>query len=61
MAITVKSKKAFGPIKEGQMHKDLGKSPGAAITSKDIAKEKAKGGIYEKRAVFAQNARKWRK
>jgi hypothetical protein len=25
----------------------------------DIAKEKSKGGIYAKRAQFAENAKKW--
>ncbi len=49
----------IGPVKKGQMHKDLGKSPDAKITSNDIAKEKAKGGVFKKRAVFAQNAKKW--
>jgi hypothetical protein len=49
---------AFGHIKKGQMHKDLGKSPGAKITSGDIAKEKAKGGIYAKRANFARMAKR---
>lgn len=49
----------IGSVKKGQMHKDLDKSPDAKITSKDIAKEKAKGGVYAKRAVFAQNAKKW--
>ncbi len=49
----------IGPIKKGAMHKDLGKKPGAPITQADIAKEKAKGGVQAKRAVFAENARKW--
>ena len=40
---------AIGPIKKGQLHRDLGKSPGAKITSADIAKEKAKGGVFAKR------------
>ena len=44
---------------EGLMHKDLGKAPGAPITSSDIAKEKTKGPAAKKRAVFAENARKW--
>jgi hypothetical protein len=51
----------IGPVKKGQMHKDLGKKPGAKITSSDIAKEKAKGGVFAKRAQFAQNAKKWNK
>jgi hypothetical protein len=49
----------IGHVKKGQMHADLGKSPDAKITDKDIAKEKAKGGVFAKRAVFAQNAKKW--
>jgi nuclear transport factor 2 (NTF2) superfamily protein len=49
----------IGKVKKGQMHKDLGKSPDAKITSSDIAKEKAKGGVFAKRAVFAQNTKKW--
>ncbi len=44
---------------EGLMHKDLGKAPGAPITSSDIAKEKKGGPAAKKRAVFAENARKW--
>ena len=55
------AKKTIGPIKKGAMHKDLGKAPGAKITSKDIATEKAKGGVQAKRAVFAQNAKSWNK
>lgn len=49
----------IGPVKKGQMHKDLGKSPDAKITSKDITKEKAKGGVFAKRATFAKNAKNW--
>lgn len=49
----------IGDVKKGQMHKDLGKSPDAKITGKDIAKEKAKGGVFAKIATFAQNAKKW--
>jgi hypothetical protein len=41
------------------MHKDLGLKPDAKITEADIEKEKAKGGVKAKRAVFAENARKW--
>jgi hypothetical protein len=52
-----KGKNPFGEIKKGQMHKDLGKSEDAPITEKDIAKEKAKGGVFKKRAIFAENAR----
>jgi hypothetical protein len=29
------------------------------ITEADIAKEKSKGGVYAKRAQFAENAKKW--
>jgi hypothetical protein len=50
---------AIGPIKKGQMHRDLGKPQGAKITRSDIAKEKAKGGVFAKRAQFAQNAKKF--
>ena len=46
-------------LKKNQMHKDLGKAPGAKITVADIAKEKAKGGVFAKRAQFAENAKKW--
>jgi hypothetical protein len=46
-------------LKEGQMHKDVGKAPGEKITKADIAKEKAAGGVKKKRAVFAENAKKW--
>jgi len=49
---------AFGHIKKGQMHKDLGKKPGAPITQADVAKEKAKGGVYAKRANFARMAKR---
>ena len=45
-------------LKKNQMHKDLGKAPGAKITEADIAKEKAKGGVFAKRAQFAENAKK---
>jgi hypothetical protein len=46
-------------VKKNQLHKDLGKAPGARITAADIAKEKSKGGVYAKRAQFAENVRKW--
>jgi hypothetical protein len=46
-------------LKKNQLHKDVGKTPGARITAADIAKEKSKGGVYAKRAQFAENARKW--
>jgi hypothetical protein len=49
--------KPIGPIKKGQMHRDLGKAPDAPITQSDIAKEKAKGGVFAKRAQFAENAK----
>ena len=48
---------AFGHIKKGQMHRDLGKAPGAAITDADISKERAKGGVFAKRANFAEESR----
>lgn len=44
---------------EGLMHKDLGKPAGAPITGADIAKEKKGGPAAKKRAVFAENAKKW--
>jgi hypothetical protein len=47
-------------LKKNQLHKDVGKAPGARITVADIAKEKSKGGVYAKRAQFAANARKWK-
>jgi hypothetical protein len=47
-------------LKKNQMHKDVGKTPGAKITEADVAKEKSKGGVFAKRAQFAENAKKWR-
>lgn len=47
-------------LKKNQLHKDVGKAPGAKISVADIAKEKSKGGVYAKRAQFAENARKWK-
>jgi hypothetical protein len=47
-------------LKKNQLHKDVGKAPGAKLTAADIANEKAKGGVYAKRAQFAENARKWK-
>ncbi|MCJ7451165.1 MAG: hypothetical protein MUO39_01640 [Steroidobacteraceae bacterium] len=47
-------------LKKDQLHRDVGKAPGSKITEADIAKEKSKGGVFAKRAVFAENARKWR-
>jgi hypothetical protein len=46
-------------LKKNRLHKDVGKAPGTKITEADIAKEKAKGGVYAKRAQFAENAKKW--
>ena len=46
-------------LKKNQLHEDLGKTPGAEITEADIAKEKSKGGVFAKRAQFAENAKKW--
>jgi hypothetical protein len=46
-------------LKKNQMHKDLEKAPGAKVTEADIAKEKSKGGVFAKRAQFAENAKKW--
>jgi hypothetical protein len=47
-------------MKKNQMHKDVGKAPDSKITDADIAKEKAKGGVFAKRAQFAENAKKWK-
>jgi hypothetical protein len=47
-------------LKKNQLHKDVGKPSGAKITTTDIAKEKAKGGVFAKRAQFAANAKKWK-
>lgn len=47
-------------LKKNQLHKDVGKAPTARITTADIAKEKAKGGVYARRAQFAENAKQWR-
>jgi len=41
------------------MHKDLGKAKDEPITKSDIKKEKAKGPLGKKRAVFAANDRTW--
>ena len=46
-------------LKKNQLHKDVGKAPGAKVTESDIAKEKSKGGVFAKRAQFAENAKKW--
>ena len=46
-------------LKKNQMHKDVGKAPGAKVTEADIAKEKSKGGVFAKRAQLAENAKKW--
>jgi hypothetical protein len=46
-------------LKKNQMHKDIGKAPGAKVTEADIAKEKSKGGVFAKRAQFAENAKMW--
>lgn len=47
-------------LKKDQLHKDVGKAPSEKITKADIAEEKSKGGVFAKRAQFAENARKWR-
>jgi len=46
-------------LKKGKLHKDVGKASGAKITEADITKEKSRGGVYAKRAQFAENAKKW--
>ena len=47
-------------LKKNQLHKDIGKAAGAPLTEADLAAEKAKGGVYAKRAQFAENAKKWK-
>jgi hypothetical protein len=46
-------------LKKDELHKDVGKASGAKITEADIAKERSRGGVYAKRAQFAENAKKW--
>ncbi|MGA2778674.1 MAG: hypothetical protein ABSF94_14055 [Steroidobacteraceae bacterium] len=46
-------------LKKNQLHKDVGKASGVKVTTADIATEKAKGGVFAKRAQFAKNAKKW--
>ena len=46
-------------LKKNQLHEDVGKAPVAKITETDIATEKAKGGVFAKRAQFAEIAKKW--
>jgi len=47
-------------LKKGQLHRDLGKAPGTRLTEADLATEKSKGGVYARRAQFAENARHWK-
>jgi hypothetical protein len=49
---------AFGHIKKGAMHRDLGKAPGAPITQSDIRREAKKGPLGAKRANFARMAKR---
>lgn len=49
---------AFGSIKKGAMHRDLGKKPGAPITQQDIKTEAKKGPLGAKRANFARMAKR---
>ncbi len=46
-------------VKKNQLHKDIGKAAGARLTKADIAREKSKGGVFARRAQFAENAAKW--
>jgi len=46
-------------LRKNQLHQDVGKAPGAKITKADIAKERLKGGVFAKRAQFAENAKRW--
>ncbi len=47
-------------LKAGQLHTDLGKAPGSRLSEADLAREKAKGGVYARRAQFAENAKHWK-
>jgi hypothetical protein len=47
-------------LKKGQLHRDLGKAPSARLSESDLAKEKSKGGVYARRAQFAENAKHWK-
>ena len=47
-------------LKKNRLHKDIGKATEVKITKADIAKEKSKGGVFAKRAQFAENAKKWK-
>ena len=47
-------------LKTNQLHKDVGKPAGEKITAADLAAEKARGGVYAKRAQFAANAKNWK-
>jgi len=47
-------------LKKGQLHRDLGKAPGTRLTEADLATEKSKGGVYARRAQFAENAKHWK-
>ena len=47
-------------LKTGQLHRDLGKAAGTRLTAADLATEKSKGGVYARRAQFAENARHWK-
>lgn len=54
MAIHIKKSR------EGEFHRDVGKSPGQKITEADIQKgEHSSNPAERKRAVFAENARHW--
>jgi hypothetical protein len=47
-------------LKKNQLHKDVGKPAGERLTGADLAAEKARGGVYARRAQFATNAKQWR-
>jgi len=47
-------------LKPNQLHKDVGKPAGEKLTHADLVAEKAKGGVYAKRAQFAETAKKWK-
>jgi hypothetical protein len=45
-------------LKPHQLHRDVGKPAGEKLTEADLAVAKSKGGVYAKRAQFAENAKK---
>ena len=55
MAIKIK------PSHKGELHKELGVKPGSKIPAAKLAKAvKSSNPAERKRAVFAENAKKWK-